>query len=425
MTYAALEERTGRLAGHLARLGVRHGDRVALPLGNRVEMIESYLGVLRAGAIGVPLDPRATDAELAYFLEDSGATAIVAEEALLPRIAPPADGPPRLTVVVAATDRLPGDAPTGAVLFEALAGTDPGVPPRDDLGLDEPAWILYTSGTTGESKGVVSSQRGALWSVAAAYVPRFGLQREDRLLWPLPVCFPGFSPSPGGPWYRTLADCFGGERDVLEIQHPGVVHGDAVPRDWETLVDLHAATVREHVGDRPHVLLGYSMGGYPAHSVAARLASAGTPPSGLVIVDTYHVTPDREDEPWLLAMPARVPLEMGERFDRAVDDMSMAAFGAYARMTRGWRPEPTGVPTLLVRATERVPEMRTHGGREAHGGAGRTSWLEPYDTVDVPGDHRSMTETHARTTAEAIRAWLTALGTTPRTGDRNQTTGAG
>jgi len=240
------------------------------------------------------------------------------------------------------------------------------------------------------------------------------------------VCFPGFSPGPGGPWYRTLARFFGGERDVLEIQHPGVVHGDAVPRDWETLVDLHAATVEEHVGDRPYVLLGYSMGGYPAHSVAARLASAGRPPSGLVIVDTYHVTPDREDEPWLLAMPARVPLEMGERFDLAVDDMSMAALGAYTRMTRGWRPGATGVPTLLVRATERVPEMRTHGGREAHhGGTWRTSWREPYDTVDVPGDHWSMTETHARTTAEAIRAWLTALGTAPRAGRGDQTTGAG
>ncbi|MGW2327499.1 SDR family NAD(P)-dependent oxidoreductase [Streptomyces sp. NPDC001700] len=249
--------------------------------------------------------------------------------------------------------------------------------------------------------------------------------RGERTEQAVLVCFPGFSPSPGGPWYRTLAGFFGGERDVLEIQHPGVVHGDAVPRDWETLVDLHAATVREQVGDRPYVLLGYSMGGYPAHSVAARLASTGTPPSGLVIVDTYHVTPEREDEPWLLAMPARVPLEMGERFDVAVDDMSMAALGAYTRMTRGWRPGPTGVPTLLVRATEQLPETRTHGGREAHGDAWRTSWLEPYDTVDVPGDHWSITETHARTTAEAIRAWLTTLGTTPRRGRRNQTTGAG
>ncbi|MGW7418077.1 type I polyketide synthase, partial [Streptomyces sp. NPDC054863] len=55
------------------------------------------------------------------------------------------------------------------------------------LGLDEPAWIHYTSGTTGTAKGVVSSQRAWLWSVAASYVPLWGLGPEDRLLCPLPV----------------------------------------------------------------------------------------------------------------------------------------------------------------------------------------------------------------------------------------------
>ncbi|MGW7416189.1 alpha/beta fold hydrolase, partial [Streptomyces sp. NPDC054863] len=220
----------------------------------------------------------------------------------------------------------------------------------------------------------------------------------------------------GRPWYTALAPSFGGERDVFEMQHPGVDRGDTVPRDWETLVELHAATVREHLGDRPYVLLGYSMGGYPAHSVAARLAATGTPPSALVVVDTHHVTPDREDDPGLLAMPARLALRMGARFDEAVDDMSMAALGAYTRMARGWRPAPTGVPTLLIRATEPVPRLRTPGGHEARDGALRASWPAPHDTVDVSGSHWSINEEHAGTTADAIRTWL---GThTDRTGLR-------
>ncbi|WP_264349340.1 type I polyketide synthase [Streptomyces milbemycinicus] len=227
---------------------------------------------------------------------------------------------------------------------------------------------------------------------------------------PALVCFPGFSATPSGSWYGPLASCFAGERDVFELQHPGVLHGEAVPRDWDTFVDLHVATVREHLGDRPYVVLGYSMGGYPAHAVAARLAATGTPPAGLVVVDTYHVTPEREDARWLLAMPARYPLEMGERFDAAVDDVSMAALGAYTRMARGWRPEPTDVPTLLVRATDPLPELLTHGDGEARDGGGQTSWREPYDTVDVPGSHWSLLEEHAHTTAEAIRAWIGALG---------------
>ncbi|MCA6091440.1 type I polyketide synthase [Streptomyces sp. SCA3-4] len=223
---------------------------------------------------------------------------------------------------------------------------------------------------------------------------------------PALVCFPGFFPALGRPWHATLASAFGGERDVLEIQHPGVHHGHAVPQDWQTLVDLHADTVRNHLGDRPYAVLGSSMGGCPAHAVAARLAATGTPPLGLVLVDTYHVTPDRENDPWLLALPARIPWQLGERFDTAVDDMSMAALGAYTRIARGWQPEPADVPTLLVRATEPLPKPPAHGGPATRSGEQRASWPLPHTTVDVPGNHWSMAEEHAHTTAEAIRAWL-------------------
>ncbi|MGW2185679.1 long-chain fatty acid--CoA ligase, partial [Streptomyces sp. NPDC001719] len=185
VTYEELEERTCRLAGHLVRLGIRKGDRVALLSGNRVEKVESFLAVLRAGAVGVPLDPGAADAELAYFLDDSGAVAVITEDTLLPRVSRLAAVRPRLRprVLVVGT----AEAAAGTHAFEQLAGSEPGRAPRDDLGLDEAAWILYTSGTTGRSKGVVSSQRTALWSVAAAYVPLWGLEPRDRLLWPLPM----------------------------------------------------------------------------------------------------------------------------------------------------------------------------------------------------------------------------------------------
>lgn len=176
VTYGELERRTGRMAGHLARLGVRRGDRVAIHLGNRLELAETWLGVLRAGAIGVLLNPGASEEELAYFLDDSGAVAVVSEKPL----AQLASGQ-RMIVVGQ-------DEPTdGTIPFESLAGTDSGTAPRDDLHLDEPAWIHYTSGTTGQSKGVVSTQRSALWSVTAAYVPAYGLEQQDRLLWPLPM----------------------------------------------------------------------------------------------------------------------------------------------------------------------------------------------------------------------------------------------
>jgi thioesterase domain-containing protein len=100
---------------------------------------------------------------------------------------------------------------------------------------------------------------------------------------------------------------------VFELRHPGVDHGDAVARDLATLAELHAATVRRHVGDHLYIVVGHSMGGSAAHAVTARPAAGGTPPAGLVLLDSYHITPDREDEPWLPALPARVPPAVGER----------------------------------------------------------------------------------------------------------------
>ncbi|MFF4407911.1 SDR family NAD(P)-dependent oxidoreductase [Streptomyces sp. NPDC001404] len=218
---------------------------------------------------------------------------------------------------------------------------------------------------------------------------------------PALVCLPAFTPALGRPCFATLAPFFRGERDVLELRHPALDRGEAVPHTWDTLTELHAATVREHLGDRPYAVVGHSMGGCAAHSVAARLTGTTTPPAGLVLVDTYHVTPDDEDRPWLLAMPARPALELGEQFDAVADDTSLAALGAYSRLARGWTPEPMPIPTLLVRATR--PPSPGRGWRQ-------TSWPAPCTTADVPGDHWSVIEEEARTTAGAISAWLTGPG---------------
>ncbi|MFG2219679.1 type I polyketide synthase [Streptomyces sp. NPDC048685] len=187
VTYAELEQRTGRLAGHLAGLRLQPGDRAAICLGNCVEMVESYLAITRASAIGSPFNPRATDAELAHLLDDSGARVIITDTAHLPQLARLLEDRRDLRVVVIGSRGVPADAPAGSLAFEALATTEPATGPRDDLGLDDLAWMLYTSGTTGRPKGVLSTQRNCLWSVAACYAPVPGLSADDRVLWPLPL----------------------------------------------------------------------------------------------------------------------------------------------------------------------------------------------------------------------------------------------
>ncbi|OLF14448.1 hypothetical protein BLA60_04855, partial [Actinophytocola xinjiangensis] len=179
VTYAELERRTGRLAGHLAALGVDRGDRVAVHFGNRVEMVEGYHGVARASGVCVPVNPRISDAELAHVLAESGAVAVLTDESRLPQVTRVAGG---RTVVATGTS-----LPRGVHAYESLAGTPAPEPPRDDLGLDEPAYLLFTSGTTGKPKGALCTTRNSLWTIASCYAPILGLSAEDRLLWPLPL----------------------------------------------------------------------------------------------------------------------------------------------------------------------------------------------------------------------------------------------
>ncbi|SDP56708.1 AMP-binding enzyme [Streptomyces sp. cf386] len=77
VTYAELERRPRALGEYLTRTGLRRGDRIAIFLCNCAEMMESCLTDLRAGMVGVPLNPRSFDAEPAHFLQDSGAGFVI------------------------------------------------------------------------------------------------------------------------------------------------------------------------------------------------------------------------------------------------------------------------------------------------------------------------------------------------------------
>ncbi|MEU3860744.1 SDR family NAD(P)-dependent oxidoreductase [Streptomyces sp. NPDC028722] len=183
VSYTELELRTRRLAGHLAELRLQPGDRAAICLGNRVETVESYHAITRASAIGVPVNPQSSDAELTHILDDSGARIVITDHLHVEQLRRLLPDRPHLTVVLVGDEEVPSDF----LPYETFATRDPATPARDDLGLDDLAWMLYTSGTTGRPKGVLSTQRNCLWSVAACYVPVPGLGPEDRVVWPLPL----------------------------------------------------------------------------------------------------------------------------------------------------------------------------------------------------------------------------------------------
>src|SRR5438270_8853185 len=86
ITYAQFAERSARLGGALRGLGVKPGDRVAYLTGNCHGLLEGYYGVLEAGAVLLPLNIRLTPNELAYILNDSGATVLIFQEQFAPMV---------------------------------------------------------------------------------------------------------------------------------------------------------------------------------------------------------------------------------------------------------------------------------------------------------------------------------------------------
>jgi long-chain acyl-CoA synthetase len=176
VSYAQLAGQAGSLAAHLRRLGVRAGDRVALVVPTIPEYIVAYYGILGAGAVVVPINPRSRAPEIRYVLDDSGARAAIVHGSATDELgAAIADGPTLSPLVAIGEPALPGAIPL-ADLVRDPRPLDPAMAGDDDL-----AQLSYTSGTTGKPKGVMLTHR-ALTLNAEATGERLAIGQDDRVL---------------------------------------------------------------------------------------------------------------------------------------------------------------------------------------------------------------------------------------------------
>ena len=157
-TWLGFHDRVTRIANVLAERGVVPGDRVAVLGLNSVDLVEATVAALRVGAICVPLNFRLVADEIAYQLVDSGSVAIVVDAGLAQVVAGAQQNPdvPTRTVLV-----MRGESEHGESLDEAMAATSPDYV-EVDVNDYEPAFIMYTSGTTGWPKGAVLTHRNLL-----------------------------------------------------------------------------------------------------------------------------------------------------------------------------------------------------------------------------------------------------------------------
>lgn len=195
-SFGELQDWTSRTGKHLSDLGVQAGDRVCVLGGNSLEWCVAALGVLKAGGVLVPLNPRLVAVELNKIISEAGAQVVIAD----------ADFQPVLKEVVALGTEL------DVVGFNEVADLRSG-PSSDyvvDLEPDDPAMVLFTSGTTGLSKGVICTNRTLLSIVFEANLTEEGLRPGGRTLLVLPLAF-----TPGLVWGLAMSTVLGG---LLVIQ---------------------------------------------------------------------------------------------------------------------------------------------------------------------------------------------------------------
>lgn len=186
VTYGRLASVTSNLAGHLQDAGIEPSDGVAIFLPNSVEWVESCLAIVRAGAISVPISYEATVHEVAYRIEDAGCKAIITTDERAAMIgALMAEYTSLKTIIL--VDRGAPPAQGQGLRYSELRDSTPKSDVRDSSNIDEPSFIVYTSGTTGRAKGVLLSQRSMLWVVAACWAPIAGLGEGDNVLSALPL----------------------------------------------------------------------------------------------------------------------------------------------------------------------------------------------------------------------------------------------
>jgi malonyl-CoA/methylmalonyl-CoA synthetase len=178
LSYADLHAQSAQLAHALVRLGVRPGERVAVQVDKSPEAVLLYLATLRAGAVYLPLNTAYTEAELEYFLADAQPALLVCAPARQAALAPLAA---RLGVPALATLGADGGGTLPAAAREQAPQFDDVARCADDL-----AAILYTSGTTGRSKGAMLTH-GNLLSNARTLAALWRFGADDVLLHALPI----------------------------------------------------------------------------------------------------------------------------------------------------------------------------------------------------------------------------------------------
>ncbi|GGD36701.1 hypothetical protein GCM10012288_08460 [Malaciobacter pacificus] len=185
ITYKDLAQKSDQVCNFLTGLGLEPRDRVLVCLKNSLAYPISFFGAIKAGIIAVPTSTLLSGSEVKYLAEDSQASAIVMSATMYENLVPYLENCDNLkTIIVAACDNVDGlKKPKGINVYalnEILANTDT-TPNHYKSKSGEPAYLVYTSGTTGYPKGVLHSHRSLVGRTPATEY-WFDFKENDRIM---------------------------------------------------------------------------------------------------------------------------------------------------------------------------------------------------------------------------------------------------
>ncbi len=258
VTFGELDRLSDAFAAWLHGQGVRKGDTVAVFLPNCPQFHIAFFGILKIGAIHVPVNPLFKGHELIYELNDTGAKIVLALDTLFPLVEEVKDKTSVETVLVTSMGAMLPAAPTiplppgldaapiacaGAIDFlPALAGVKQ-APPQVEVGLDDVAALNYTGGTTGMPKGCVHTQRDMIYTAATTCNIGIDLKPDDVGINFYPVFWIA------GEDMGIIFPIFSGATYVLLARWDAVAFMTAVQRYKVTVASLlvdNAVEIMEH-----------------------------------------------------------------------------------------------------------------------------------------------------------------------------------
>jgi fatty-acyl-CoA synthase len=281
MTFSQWNDRACRLANALLGLGLSKGDRVAVLAYNCVEWCEIYAATAKAGLVALPINFRLMGKEVQYIIENAEASALIVQDQLVDTVE---DVRTELSVK---PDRFiqfgvrPRQA--GYRAYEDLLAAGSDQEPEERVLLSDPWTLMYTSGTTGNPKGVVRSHRsGVLLSMVTEI--ELGLHRNDSALLVMPMChansvnFFGAFGYCGGVNSIYFRKSFDPEHCVRTLAEGGSTFTSLVPTHYIMMLGLSAAVRGKYNFDRVTKLMISSA---PARPETKRQAMELFPRSGL------------------------------------------------------------------------------------------------------------------------------------------------